>query len=91
MDNTKYWVTMTDKFLSGWGMAEGKTNKLVLACDNVKDAEIVMENARARTEMKYINLCINEPRYDARKVLVSNHDKSDYESWYQKGYFKNGK
>ena len=29
-----YYVSMTDKFLSGWGMSKDKTNKLVLECDS---------------------------------------------------------
>jgi len=33
------YVTMTDKFMSGWGMAEGKTNKLVLECKNLHEAK----------------------------------------------------
>jgi len=28
MKNQRYYVTMTDKFMSGWGMAANKTNKL---------------------------------------------------------------
>ena len=28
----KYYVTMTDKAMSGWGMAKNKTNKYVVIC-----------------------------------------------------------
>jgi hypothetical protein len=39
----KYWVSMTDKFMSGWGMAENKINKLVIECDSYDIAECVEE------------------------------------------------
>jgi hypothetical protein len=83
---TKYWVSMTDRFLSGWGSAEGKTNKLVIECDNYEEAEIVADNARRRSEMKYINICLNKPRY-GKGVLVSYHGKGDYGRWFEKGAF----
>jgi hypothetical protein len=47
-----YYVTMTDKFMSGWGEAQGKNNKLVISCDTYEEAQIVEENARRRKEMK---------------------------------------
>lgn len=85
--NKKYYVTMTDSFMSGWGMAEGKTNKLVIECDTFEEAQIVKHNALNRTEMKYINICYNKPRYNQDRYLVSTHDKTDYNSWFIAGYF----
>lgn len=38
------YVTMTDNFMSGWGDAEGKINKLSIECDDCDEAEIVAEN-----------------------------------------------
>ncbi len=29
-----YYVTATDKFMSGWGLAKGRTNKVVVICEN---------------------------------------------------------
>lgn len=60
-----YYVTMTDKFMSGWGMAERKTNKFIVVCENWKQAETIERNAKKRPEMKYINICTNKPRYGA--------------------------
>lgn len=71
MDNKKYWVSMTDKFMSGWGMAEGKTNKLVIECDNYEQAYIIEQNAKRRSEMKHINICINKPK--ARSGVLYSH------------------
>lgn len=59
----KYYVPMTDKFMSGWGMAANKTNKLIIECDSYKDAELIERNARKRSEMRFINICSKKPYY----------------------------
>ena len=83
-----YWVSMTDKCMSGWGKAEHKTDKLVIECTTYEEAEIVEDNARHRDEMKHINICSNKPRYNPRHYQVDYHDKNDYSSWFKKGYFR---
>ena len=80
----KCYVSMTDKVLSGWGNTFGKINKIVLECDSYDEALIVEQNAMDRSEMKYINICMNNPRYDSRRYYVSRHDKTDYATWYEK-------
>lgn len=70
MQNRKFFVTMSDKFMSGWGMAQGKTNKLIIECDTFEQAQAIERNAHKRPEMKYINICINRPRY-GRNVVES--------------------
>ena len=71
MTNTKkIYVTMTDKFMSGWGMAQGKTNKFIVECDNWEQAQTIERNAQRRSEMKYINIRSTRPRYGAN-VLES--------------------
>lgn len=70
MKTKKIYVTMTDKFLSGWGMAQNKTNKFIVECENWEQAQTIERNAHRRSEMKYINICINKPRYGAN-VLES--------------------
>lgn len=81
----KVYVTMTDKFLSGWGRAEGKINKLVFVCDNLEEAERVANYARTRKEMKYINVTYNKPYYNNNRYLVQFKDKKDYPRWYEGG------
>jgi hypothetical protein len=68
---TKYWVTMTDKFMSGWGRAENKINKYILECDSYQEAEIVRDNAMNRSEMKYINITSTKPSYNKNRYLMS--------------------
>jgi hypothetical protein len=79
----KVYVTMTDRFMSGWGCAANKTNKLVIACDTMQEAETVARNAETRSEMRYINICMNRPRYDSKRYTVSEHDKTDYPGWFE--------
>lgn len=65
-----WYVTMTDKFMSGWGMAEGKTNKLIIECETYEEAQTIERNARKRSEMRYVNITRTKPRY-GRNVLPS--------------------
>jgi hypothetical protein len=65
-----WYVTMTDKFMSGWGMAEGKTNKLIIVCETYEEAQTIERNACKRSEMRYVNITRNKPRY-GRNVLES--------------------
>lgn len=83
-----YYVTMTDKFMSGWGMAKDKINKLVIECENYEEALIVEENAKSRSEMKYVNIRTTKPNYDKNRYFVSLTDKSDYSTWFKRGAFK---
>jgi hypothetical protein len=71
-----YFVTMTDKFMSGWGVADSKTNKLIIVCDSYEDALTIHRNAKKRDEMKHVNICINKPRY-GRNVVESWKKYSD--------------
>ena len=64
----KYYVTMTDKFMSGWGMAAGKTNKMIVECETWQQAEQIERAARARSEMRYVNIRTSRPRYGSQVV-----------------------
>ena len=76
------YVTMTDKFMSGWGMAEGKINKLVIECENSVQAEKIADYAKnERNEMKYINITYNKPRYNTREYLTSWKVYSQMTGW----------
>ena len=88
---SKYYVSMTDKFMSGWGMAKNLTNKLVLECDTYDEALVVKANAEARSEMKYINICDKKPYYNKNSYFVSYHAKPDYKNWFIPDYFKDRK
>jgi hypothetical protein len=67
----KYYVTMTDRFMSGWGEARGKTNKYVVETNTLKQAQTVRRNAKKRPEMSYVNITDKKPRYDKRRYKTS--------------------
>lgn len=83
MDNKKVYVTMTDSFMSGWGRAENKINKLVFICDSRQEAGHVVDYARTRKEMKYINIAYDKPYYNSNRYLVQYKTKKDYPNWYK--------
>ena len=61
---TKYYVTMTDRFLSGWGNAAGKVEKYIIACDTMQQAITAAAIAKKRSEMRYISIRTTRPYYD---------------------------
>lgn len=84
----KYWVTMTDKHMSGWGRAAGKHNKLVFGCVDYKEACVVAENAANHGSQKYINICSTKPYYAPGRYYVQHETIERYPRWYEAGYFK---
>ena len=83
-----FYVTMTDKFMSGWGPATGKLNKLVFECVDMSEAVIVEQNAQNRSDQKYINIRSTKPYYDPKRCYTQFKTKEDYPRWYQPGMFK---
>ena len=65
MKKPVFYVTMTDKYLSGWGMSENKTNKLIIECETIEQAEQIERVARYRDEMRYVNIRTTKPNYGA--------------------------
>ena len=66
-----FYVTMTDKFLSEWGQAEGKINKFIICCETRDQAETAAKNARKRQEMKYIRIKTKKPYYISNKYITT--------------------
>ena len=79
-----FYVTMTDKFMSGWGMSAGKTNKLIIECQNLQQAEQIERAAWKRPEMRRINIRTTKPRYGSH-ILVT------WKSWDDLGPIWTGK
>ncbi len=75
-----FYVTMTDKFMSGWGHAQNKTNKLIIECNTFDEAAQIERAARRRSEMKYVNICARRPRYGAH-ILESWKTYADMTGW----------
>ena len=70
------YVAMTDRFLSGWGEAVNKVNKFIVQCETYEQALTIERNAKQRSEMKYVNICLNKPRQKRNQLLsFRNYDE----------------
>jgi hypothetical protein len=87
MKENKYYVTTTDKFMSGWGYAKNKINKLVFECNSFQEAEIVIRNASNRSDQKNCNICSKKPYYNTNKYFTQYKTIKDYPKWYTPGAF----
>lgn len=65
------YVRMTDSSMSGWGGAQGKKNVYVVECETEEQANHIISAAEKRSEMKYVQLCLNFPR--PRPNVVYTH------------------
>ena len=78
---SKIYVRMTDKFMSGWGMAEGKQNVVVVECDTWEQAEAIERAANKRSEMRRVQCCLGKPK-NRSGVLYSHKQFRDLSgSW----------
>ena len=71
MKANNIYVTMTNKFMSGWGKAENKVNKFIVVCETIEQARTIERNAKERNEMKYINICFTKPYYHKDRYFES--------------------
>lgn len=91
-----FYVKMRDKFMSGWGKAEGKSNYLIFRCETEEEADIVADNAVNRTDMHKIYIhgslghALASLPKNTLKQLYDKHDEG-YKNWYTKDFFKNQK
>lgn len=83
---TKYYVTMTDTFMSGWGAAKDKTSKYVVVCDTYEQAKEIYKNLKAEknSEMRYIRLSKNKPQYSPKWYRVDYTNYADAKRWHNK-------
>ena len=66
-----WYVSMTDKFMSGWSCSEGKINKYVVECETLSEARTIERNAIKRSDMKYVNVCSRKPYYPSNTHLTT--------------------
>jgi len=78
-----FYVTMTDKFMSGWGMAKGLINKLVIECETLEEAKQIERTAHNRNEMKYVNICTTKPSYPTSRYLTSWKKYPQMTGWHK--------
>lgn len=67
------WITVTDKFLSGWGMAKDKVNKMVIECESIQQFRALKAYIKTRDEMTHLYFCQAFPKHLFKRddVLVS--------------------
>lgn len=77
------YVTMNDKFMSGWGESKGRINKLVLVCSDYSEAERVFNHAKSRGDMSFINIRSTRPYYSSARYYVQFKTREDMPNWYK--------
>lgn len=77
--NNKVYVSMTDKSKSNF---DDRIKKIVIVCNNLEEAQIVIDNARNKKEMKDINIRLKKPYYPSNFYYVQYKDKIEYPEWF---------
>ena len=73
----KYYVAMTDTFLSGWGGAEGRISKFIIVCDTYEQALEIQERSKEWEEMRYVNIHTKKPYYSPKKYHAAYRDYAE--------------
>lgn len=80
-----FYVTALDTFMSGWGPARDKKNRVVIPCASEEEAAVVAANARGRSEM--LEVCIHTDKPSLKgaggPVLFSLLTKQRAASWFE--------
>lgn len=74
IESGMWFVTMTDKLLSGWGCAQNKIAKRVIICKDLQQAEQLYNRIIARQprcQMIYVNVTPTLPHYSASRYTTS--------------------
>lgn len=56
-----FYVNMTDRFMSGWGLAP-RRSYLCIACETLEQAEAIERAAKDRSEMRYVTIAAKPRR-----------------------------
>lgn len=71
MENKTIYVWATDKFLSGWGMAEGKIHKQVAVCENWEQANKMLDGFNNDDSYKYVNWSYEKPYFSPSRYTAT--------------------
>ena len=92
------YVCTTDKFMSGWGKADGLINKLIILCEP-SEAQTVMDNATNRSDQIHISCSSAPPQYFHKRWRKTGADyvsgnyyvqiktKDDMPKWFEPGAY----
>lgn len=76
-----YYVTATDKFLSGWGMATGKVHKLIVVCKSMEQARRVEKNMKKDRTLSRVNIALDKPYYAKGKYTTKTIKAENAPLW----------
>lgn len=76
-----YYVTATDKFLSGWGMATGKVHKLIVVCKSMEQARRVEKNMKKDRTLSRVNIALDKPYYPKGKYTTKTINAENAPLW----------
>lgn len=72
LTGNEWFVTMTDKFLTGWGCAKGKIAKRIVVCQTHADAIVLKDRlANPKYKMTYVNVVKDFPYYNPSRYTIS--------------------
>lgn len=72
LTGNEWFVTMTDKTMSGWGLAEGRISKFVVICKTHGEAETLRDRIVANAKsMTYVKVTPTLPNYPVRRYHTS--------------------
>lgn len=74
----KIYVWATDKFLSGWGPATGKTHKQVAVCDNWRQADKMLDGFNKDDDYTYVNWSYDKPYFPKKRYTVTYRPASEF-------------
>ncbi|MCQ2348937.1 MAG: hypothetical protein MJZ98_00485 [Paludibacteraceae bacterium] len=77
----KLYVSMTDKFMSGWGRAEGKISKFVVECSSWAQADEIEFVASHRPDMVRVKVSHIKPNYSSSRYHVSLRTYEECSGW----------
>ena len=77
-----YYVTTTDRFMSGWGPAKRKDNRLIFPCESMAEAMRVDSYAKNRGDQMRVFICTSKPKVRAHHYTQVK-TKDQYPNWYK--------
>lgn len=84
------YVTMNKISRSGTKSTSGKTNRIIFQCDNLEEAKIVEQNAENNSQMSYVNVNLEKPRYSKQKYYIEWCNKKTNPEWYEHNFKQKG-
>lgn len=81
MENKTIYVWATDKFLSGWGCAEGKIHKQVAVCENWEEANKMLDGFGNDSSYKHVNWSYTKPYFKPSRYTCTFRPAKNFTCW----------